>query len=517
MQILVTSDGKYRPCSKHQDYITHNGKVLNARKDTLEEAWNSDYMKEMRQYFIEDKQFPGCSECWRMQKMGLRSMRFDSYQYNISEEQVQNPIKPKRIELNASNVCNLRCRICYPNASSKWIKEGKDLYGEREYIHKNLEGENWKQILNWADNLDEICFFGGEPLLSDENLALMDYLIEKNYAKNISLLFNTNGTIFNDDISKKLLQFKKVRMYFSIDDLFERYEFQRSGAKWDEVEENIRKAYAVSLTSKGKKVLDFKICTTVSLLNIYYFPEFFAYFSKNFPGLKIFWNLIFDPWRLNIQILPKEIKNIIKDRLENQLEVTFKMSPSDTRTIDELVTYLENEVENKPFSEFFRYVNRHDVYRNESYPEVFPEFWNLIKVYQPEDLQMGKYDIKDATRIDILSHVNQYKNLNQIENIRKTIRTSDEWYEKMDYLEANQLMYKALFEVAEANEKQDIFEENFTLVLIKLNELEYLSKNFAQEMLVSGALRIFDELMDLEDRNWVIRLMRKYPRKMIGI
>ncbi len=270
-QILVTAEGKYRPCSKHQDHIYDKGKVLTTDNATLEDAWNSDYMKEMRTDFLNNKQFKGCGECWRLQKMGLKSMRYDSYQYNITPEQVANPVKPVRVEINASNVCNLRCRICSPTASSKWIVEGKKIYGWNEKIHLNMNRQNLEQVMGWASHLEEICFFGGEPLLSEENLQLLDYIIEHNFAGNISLLFNTNGTIFSDAIDSRLRKFKKVRFYFSIDDIGPRFEYQRSGARWSEVEENLKKVYALTKT-EGWKNIDFKICCTVSSLNIYYFP-----------------------------------------------------------------------------------------------------------------------------------------------------------------------------------------------------------------------------------------------------
>lgn len=510
MQILLTSDGKYRPCSKHQDYITHEGRVLTTQNASLKDAWNSDYMQSIRKDFIEGRQFAGCSECWRLQSMGLKSMRYDSFQYNISEEQVSHPIQPVRIELNSSNVCNLRCRICYPNASSKWIKEGKDLYGEREYIHKNLEGQNWLQVIEWAENLDEICFFGGEPLLSEDNLALMDYLIQSGNAKNISLLFNTNGTIFNDEIAQKLLQFKRVRMYFSIDDIEKRFEYQRSGAKWSEVENNIRKAYDLSRSDKGKNIIDFKICNTVSILNIYYFPEFFAYFSKNFPGLKIFWNLIFDPWRLSIQILPDEIKSIIKNRLQNYLEITFEMTSEETKTVDELVQYLEFKVE-KPFSEFFRYINRHDVYRKESFPLIFPELWALIEKYKPEDIQMGAYDKNDALRIDIINNQSKYPKTAIVENYRKNFKTGSEWIETLGHISVNQCIYDSLVEISKAFEKQEDFQDKFQNVLQLLHQNIFLSKNFSQDILVSGTVKMYSSLMDIINEDWESKILHHYP------
>lgn len=398
MQILLTSDGKYRPCSKHQDYITHNGEVLTTKDASIEEAWNSDYMQNIRQSFMDNKQFEGCSECWRMQDMGLRSMRYDSFQYSTPDSQVLNPVNPSRIEINASNVCNLKCRICYPNASNKWIKEYDELYGVEEKVYYNLDAQNIAEIKSWAGNLEELCFFGGEPLMSKENLGLLDFLIAENLAPNISILFNTNGTIYNSSIESKLKHFKFVRMYFSIDDIGERFEYQRKGAKWDHVSRNIEAAYNFCKTEEGKNI-EFKICTTVSSFNIYYFPEFFAYFNEHFPGLKVFWNLLFDPWRLSVQVLPKEIKEVIEDRLRNYVHITYEMTEADTKTIEELITFLHIDVD-KPFNEFFRYVNRHDVYRKESFEQTFPEFYALIKEYKSKALKMGEYEFEPIHKKD---------------------------------------------------------------------------------------------------------------------
>jgi organic radical activating enzyme len=432
MQILLTSDGKYRPCSKHQDYITHQGKELTTENASLLDAWNSDYMKDIRSHFIENKRFSGCSECWRMQDMGLRSMRYDSYQYNTSEKQILNPKKPQRIELNSSNICNLKCRICYPNAANKWIKEYKDLYGKEEKVYYNLTAENVNDIKSWAENLEELCFFGGEPLLSKENFELMDYLIEKNLSKKTSLLFNTNGTVFNDKIAERLKQFKSVRMYFSIDDIGERFEYQRKGANWDEVNKNIEKAYLLSKSKEGKNI-DFKICTTVSLFNIYYFPEFFNFFEKNYPGLKIFWNLLFDPWRLSIQILPEKIKEILEERLKNGIKPSYERTEAETKTVDELVIFLKEKVD-KPFDEFFRYVNRHDIYRKENFTQIFGEFYALIKEYQPDYLNFGKIDEKDLhNRVEkLLSYILQSK-YSQDEYTKTNIENA--------FLEINKLFY----------------------------------------------------------------------------
>jgi hypothetical protein len=59
-QVLMTAGGKYMPCSKHEAFITHSGKVLTADNATIEDAWNSDYMQDLRQGFHTGERKEGC-------------------------------------------------------------------------------------------------------------------------------------------------------------------------------------------------------------------------------------------------------------------------------------------------------------------------------------------------------------------------------------------------------------------------------------------------------------------------
>ena len=124
-QVLLSADGKYMPCSHHVNFITKEGKEMTTKNSSIEDAWSSDYMKTLRANFKNNVRSEGCNQCWKEQALGLKPMRYDSYGYNVPETQVQNPEQPMRVEINASNVCNLRCRICWSHASSRWIKEAK--------------------------------------------------------------------------------------------------------------------------------------------------------------------------------------------------------------------------------------------------------------------------------------------------------------------------------------------------------------------------------------------------------
>jgi MoaA/NifB/PqqE/SkfB family radical SAM enzyme len=383
-QVLLSADGKYMPCSHHTGFMTQDGKEVTADRFTIEEAWNSEYMKTLRNNFKNNIRHKGCVQCWKEQAMGLKPMRYDSYGYDIPESQVEQPLTPMRVEINASNICNLRCRICWSHASSRWIKEAKEVYNVESEVHYNMTPENQEIIRKWVPNFTQIGFFGGEPLMSEENIELMRYCVQTGHSNHISLLINTNTTYYTDELVYLFKQFKNVYLNFSIDDIGKRFEYQRNGAHWNQVVENMKK-FTKHGGYTGDAQIQCKICCSVDTFNIYYFPEYFEFFNEHFPGMPVFWNLVYMPWQLSISLIPHDIKNIISERLRNYISTTYQMDELRTKTIDSLITFLHAHDE-RDFGEFFRHTARHDKYRGESFKEVFPEFYELIKKYEPPDV-----------------------------------------------------------------------------------------------------------------------------------
>lgn len=385
-QVLLSADGKYMPCSHHTGFITENGREIRANTHTIEEAWNSEYMQTLRENFKKNIRHKGCVQCWKEQAMGLKPMRYDSYGYDVPESQVEKPKTPMRVEINASNICNLKCRICWSHASSKWIKEAKEVYNVESEIHYNLTAENQEIIKRWVPNFTQIGFFGGEPLMSEENIELMRYCVNTGHSRHISLLINTNTTYYSDEFATLFKQFKNVYLNFSIDDIGKRFEYQRNGAHWDQVVENLKKFTAIGGYS-GDSQIQCKICCSVTTYNIYYFPEYFNFFNEHFPGMPVFWNLVYMPWQLSISLLPLDIKKIIAERLKNYVSTTYQMDELRTKTIDSLIAFL-NAHDSRDFGDFFRHTWKHDKYRKESFIETFPELYNLIKEYKPTDISI---------------------------------------------------------------------------------------------------------------------------------
>jgi len=124
-----------------------------------------------------------------------------------------------RLDYWTGDTCNLRCAICGPNNSSAWKEELKIPLKER----KNTVNRNWKDLD--LTQLKFIHFNGGEPLLSKEHIEFLKAIPTKSQ---VHLNYNTNGTVLPSDTLLKLWnQFKLVQIDFSIDDIGDRFEYQR--------------------------------------------------------------------------------------------------------------------------------------------------------------------------------------------------------------------------------------------------------------------------------------------------
>src|SRR5690606_32300777 len=146
-----------------------------------------------------------------------------------------------------------------------------------------------------------------------ECYTLMELCVAKGYSKNITLLINTNGTIYSEKLVEIFKSFKKVLLNFSIDDIEARFEYQRKGANWEASINNI-KQYTLAGGYRMQDKIECKMCCTVSSLNIYYLPEYFKWMDNTFPGMAVYLNFLHGPYSLSAKNLPESVKQKVKDK-----------------------------------------------------------------------------------------------------------------------------------------------------------------------------------------------------------
>ncbi|MFA5490743.1 MAG: twitch domain-containing radical SAM protein, partial [Candidimonas sp.] len=205
-------------------------------------------------------------------------------------------------------------------------------------------------------NIVQIQFTGGEPMIEREHYDILDMAIESKRADQINLSYYSNGTFINNKLIEKWKHFKTVNVNLSIDDLYHRYEYQRYGAKWDLVWKNIRHFKSIE-----SEFLKFNFFPTISVFNIYYMNE---YYEKLKDIFYINSSLLYLPNYYSCKVLPRALKEIISDRI--------------CHILPDVVKYMNDDDWSHLLPQMKSIIKRDDVYRNQSFENVFPEISKYV-------------------------------------------------------------------------------------------------------------------------------------------
>ena len=342
----------------------------------LKEIQNNQYMQDLRAKFINGDRPSGCSNCWAEEDAGKTSKRMNSiYKMRSSLQNWTPNSEPalKFIDFKLGNVCNLKCRICGSWSSSKWAQEELS-YGENPVARKNLKEGGWPKrhprfFEDVKEDLAEAEYFeftGGEPFMIQNHFKILEYCVEKGYAKNQDIHYNTNGTQLPPrEIFDLWKNFKRVEIAFSIDDVGEPFEYQRHPANWKEVNYNLNQ-FKIYQTAN----MEFQICSTINIFNIFSLAKLILW-VRNFDPKFFYVNTCFDPDVFNIQTLPKQIKNIVNSRYSDLKDFagTLRYMNSADRDTEEIREQRKSRI------------LMADKYRKENFSEVFPLLNKVLQIY----------------------------------------------------------------------------------------------------------------------------------------
>jgi MoaA/NifB/PqqE/SkfB family radical SAM enzyme len=291
------------------------------KEGSLDELWNDTKFKKLREAFLDGKKPKECQSCWDEEAAGVKSFRvqfasdkkIDLTKIKFTPEASNGPLS---LDLKLNNVCNLKCRICGAQASSTFLKEYQERFnvkiedGSYWLSNKILGTQNEEVITTWAKDLVHLEMTGGEPMASPENIKILELLISSGRASSITILLNTNGTLYNKKFVDLLLPFKEVTICLSIDDLTERLEYERYPTEWATIQSNLQKF--LSLRDENKNIF-LTLCPTVSNLNVYFLPEYAAWAKQQ--NIHTYYNILHYSPSYSIKNLPDDLKSIVFERL----------------------------------------------------------------------------------------------------------------------------------------------------------------------------------------------------------
>ena len=364
-------DGKMRTCctsnaSSVQDPDSNNkigggevgvvknddGVPANFNHTTLEEAWNSGYMRNVLKMMLRGEKPASCLKCYKEEEAGHLSKRnweteYWGKRYDIDELVAETkddgtiPPKIRYIDLRMGTKCQLSCVMCSPHDSSGWIKDWNAIYPEiqNEKLKNTSQWHNkgknhgasynwhlnnprfWNELMDQVPHMYQLYFAGGESLIIDEHYDLLEECIKRGYASKIELRYNSNAVEWRDDLFDLWAEFKRVRFHYSIDAYGEQNDYIRYPTNWKHQED------VFHILDNTTDNVEITTATTIMALNIAYLPEFVQWkVNQNFKKLNkwplgaggINCHLAYWPPQLNVKVLPEHVKQKITDKYENE-------------------------------------------------------------------------------------------------------------------------------------------------------------------------------------------------------
>jgi radical SAM protein with 4Fe4S-binding SPASM domain len=382
-----------------------NGKVLpccigksslgSSKTHSLKEIWNDTPMKELRKSMLEDRSSAGCKDCYEQESVGISSLRngcnktYGHHVKRIKGTASDGSLPSMKLyywDVRFSNICNLKCRYCSINYSSRWYEDGVKISAfPKDTARIQFGGRDdqdlWEQMQEHLPYVEHIYFAGGEPLIMEQHNRVLRSLIDANNTK-VHLTYATNLTELkfkNESVLDLWKQFPKVGVNASLDDMGDRFALIRSGAKWAQVEQNIkdlkRECPHINLT----------IGPTVTVMNIWNICKFHRYMvNQQLAKPEDFnLNLLQAPEYYRIDILPMDVKLRLKQEIEQHLDWLRPLDSLKRATVqfESVVNFMMATDNSALLSEFWSASDKLDHIRSENLLDTIPEL-KLIEQYR---------------------------------------------------------------------------------------------------------------------------------------
>jgi MoaA/NifB/PqqE/SkfB family radical SAM enzyme len=402
----LESNGQVRPCCIYtRGYVKQDGKAVSADRQSLMEIWNADTSRELRRAMVEGRRVEGCSVCYATEARGGVSTRMsdnmvwqrtrshepgatiDAMMAQAVDNDYRLPKLPATIEIEAGNLCNLKCRMCNIFSSSRIANDPVQREWDtiRSFPHEALDVEidpgkirRAAAIESLADELAkdtasevrQLSFLGGEPFLLPQIPRLLERLVAAGRARQLSLLFISNGTVVPEWLSLAA-QFRRVQLAVSVDGYGNDLEYIRFPARWPKLARNLqlfKKIPNVSLS----------VTTTIQVNNVLGITRLFRYLDSveiAFSGY-----LLHYPGHHAVGILPASIRRLAAARLRDYAEADCH--PARRALVLSFATQIEagdEAADPGRLRDFMLFTNDLDASRGQSIHRNDPELVELLE------------------------------------------------------------------------------------------------------------------------------------------
>ena len=436
--VNIRNNGDMRICCNTNSYTKNRGIIrkpdgtpYNIGKDEIDEARNSELLKEVRLKMLNGEWHPECERCRQEEINSIKSRRehevleWGEYSGNFDVEAAKavtdtdgsidtNAQPIEFFDIRYGNFCNLKCRMCGPTESHSWFNDYVKLNGKPEFndthgtvvLEKNSKGRwetdsyNWFKQSNWfwnqfekhTGNTKRMYIVGGEPLIIDEHLELLERLVANGNSRNIEIEYNSNLTNVTGNIVKLWEQFKQIRIGASIDGYGDVFNYQRAPANWNKVYRNME------LLEKNKNInLKGWFTYTVTPLNLFHLPEFMRWKLEE-SGLEKFnpvttakpiitYHMCHAPKHYNVKILPQYLKDEVSNTFSkhkkwiNSTDYNEKIKNNFVTILNNVERFMNAEDYSDHLQTFIDTTNQLDKIRKQNILDIVPQYKELFNAH----------------------------------------------------------------------------------------------------------------------------------------
>jgi MoaA/NifB/PqqE/SkfB family radical SAM enzyme len=214
-------------------------------------------------------------------------------------------------------------------------------------------------------NIKYFEFTGGEPWMIKEHFDLLEYAVETGDSQHIDIHYNTNATQYPGGHWGLWKNFGRVDIAFSVDNVGNRFEYERYGANWQESNIIIDEIHIMKKMSVPN--ITTQLCFTINIQNVYYLDELLAWADTKSFG-SIYFNMMHSPDHMSIQHMTPRAKELVL----NKLKTTFWTSKSYQEEINSVINFIEAGP-GSDGSEFLFKMKQTDEYRKQCFTDTHPE------------------------------------------------------------------------------------------------------------------------------------------------
>jgi sulfatase maturation enzyme AslB (radical SAM superfamily) len=277
--------------------------------------WNNNELVQLRKDFINDERPSSCRLCWKNEDAGIKSLRqsvnegrLERYKDRLTQTVLS--YAPAQIKFTVGKECNLACRMCLPQWSSK-VQKVWEVLGKKQQTEDDQISVDPSYILENRKDIEYIDIMGGEPFYHKKAKNLLKELIKTKDNEHITVYITTNATRIDLDTIYLLKQFQDVVLSISIDGIGKVQEYIRPGCDWDKMVKNIKllKHHGISL----------QVVATIGVLNILGLQDLENWCHEN----QIHWGqptLIEKPVELQPHNLPYQLHEFVPEKYKKYID-----------------------------------------------------------------------------------------------------------------------------------------------------------------------------------------------------